>query len=176
MLMLRNNRVTQKWSALLPDCSGEGPGLIEIVENNLHGYGVTGLSWRLESAAPGLLRGMFGRRRSVLAIRNRHLSEWLVCIGARDYGSFLSVTWYLTVSPSLLNRMRGLMSGGVVGLVLGGQETFVRDLDVFGQQDLSAYSTATLMAIQDAVQELVETRKLDIAQLNRHGEGMFAVA
>lgn len=175
-LSLKDSKIVQKWSALLPNCAGEGPGLIKMVEDNLGSYEVPGLAWKQESAKTGFIKGMMGNRRDVLAIRNEQLSEWLVCIGAHDYGRFLSVVWYMTTSPKLMNKIRGVASGGLVGLAMGGTSVFVDDLDVFGQQDLSAYSGVTIGAVQDAVQELIEKRKLDLDRLNRKASGLFAVA
>ena len=172
-LSLKDSKIVQKWSALLPNCQSEGPGLVKMVEQHLGSYEVPGLSWKQESASTGFLKGMMGNRRDFLAIRNEQLSEWLVCIGAHDYGRVLSVVWYMTTSPTLMNKIRG---GGLVGLANGGGPALVDDLDVFGQQDLSSYSGVTLGAVQDAVQELVEKHKLDIERLNRKASGLFAVA
>lgn len=159
---LKDGKIAQKYSALLPGCQGEGPGLIKIIQDRLSSYEVKGLSWKEESASTGLLKGLMGKRRDVLVVRNEQFSEWLVCIGAQDYGRFLYVVWYLTTSPRFLNKMRGAAVG----------EMLVDDLDVFDQQDVEAYASVTRMAVVAATDELAKKHQLDLDRLQRQARGV----
>ncbi len=176
MLNMRSITIVERWSALLPDCAEEGPGLLELIEQNLIAFNIQDLSWKEDTAATSLLTGLMGRRRNFLMIRNGQLPEWRFNVGAHTYGSCLSVVWYMTISPSLWSRIRAVFAKGFLGAVLNGTAGYVSDLDLFGEQDLSSYKSCTLMAVQDAVDELVRRRELDLEQLNRKTSGLFAVA
>jgi len=47
---------------------------------------------------PGVLRGIFGRRREFLVVKDKHfrLKPYQLLVNARDYGNDLDVVWYLT--------------------------------------------------------------------------------
>ena len=143
MLSLKDGKIVRQWSALLAGCQGEGPGVLKAVEKILESYNVPGLSWKQESASTGFIKGLMGKRRDFLVVYNEQFSEWLVCIGARDYGAFLSVVWYLTAAPKFLNKMRSTSTG----------EVLIDELDVFDQQDVNAYAAVTRMAVEAATNE-----------------------
>lgn len=165
MLTLKDAKIVREWSTILPNCQGEGPGLLESIQQKLSSFEVPGLSWKEESASTGFLKGMMGKRRNVLVVRNEAFSEWLVCIGAQDYGRFLNVVWYLTASPKFLNKLRGAGTG----------EVLVDELDVFDQQDVNAYASVTRMAVVAATEEFAEKRELDMARVARQSRGLQAV-
>lgn len=171
MLSLKDAKIMDQWSLMLPGCQGEGPGLMKIVQDTLAHDQVPGLSWKEESASTGLLKGLMGKRRDVLIVRNEKFSEYLVCIGAQDYGRFLNVVWYFTASPSLMAKLRG---GGLTGLATGGNQFILADLDVFDQQDVSAFVAVTRMATQAATEQLAKMRQLDIDRLERQARGLRA--
>lgn len=164
MLSLKDGHIVRQWSVLLPNCQGEAPGLLATVEEILAAQEVPGLSWNQDSASTGFLKGLMGKRRDVLVVRNDKFSEWLVCVGAQDYGKYLNVTWYLTTSPKLLNRVRSAAAG----------ETLVDGLDVFDQQDVEAYIAVTRMAVVAATRQLAEKHELDLDRLERQTRGMAA--
>lgn len=168
-LTLKDAKIMDQWSLMLPGCQGEGPGIVQAVQQKLASFEFPGLSWKEESASTGLLKGLMGKRRDVLVVRNEKFSEWLVCIGAQDYGRFLNVSWYLTVSPGFMNKVRGAASA-----VAGEGNMFLNVLDVFDQQDVSAYAAATRMATQIAVQEITQKRELDFDRLERQSRGLGA--
>ncbi len=170
-LTLKDAKIMDQWSVMLPGCQGEGPGLMQAVQQTLSSYEVDGLSWKEESASTGLLKGLMGKRRDVLVVRHEKFNEWLVCIGAQDYGRFLNVVWYLTASPGLMSKLRG---GGVVGLATGGGQFVLGDLDVFDQQDVSAFVAVTRMATQAAAEQLAQKRQLNIDRLERQTRGLRA--
>ena len=164
MLSLKDGKIVREWSSMLPECQAEGPGLVETIQRKLAAYEIPGLSWKEESASTGFMKSMMGKRRDFLVVRTEQFSEWLVCIGARDYGRFLNVVWYLTASPKFLNKMRGIGLGDV----------FVDELDVFDQQDVNAFAAVTRMATVSATEEFAEKRDLDLQRLDRQARGLRA--
>ena len=165
MLTLKDAKIVQKWTTMLPNCAGEGSGIIQKVQAALKTVEAPGISWKEESASTGFLKGMMGKRRDFLVIRNEKFPEWLVCVGAQDYGKYLHVVWYLTAAPRLLNKMRGAAAG----------ELLVDELDVFDQQDVEAYASVTRMAVVGVTEAFAETRQLDLQRLERQAHGLRAV-
>lgn len=166
MLSLKDGKIVREWSTLLPECQDAGAGLIETIQRKLAAYEVPGLSWKEESASTGFLKGLMGKRRDFLVVRSEQFPEWLVCIGARDYGRFLNIVWYLTTSPKFLNKMRSAAAG----------ELLVDELDVFDQQDVNAFASVTRMATVTATEEFAEQRNLDLQRLDRQARGLRAGA
>jgi len=164
MLSLKDGKIAQEWSIMLPECQGGGPGLVEAIQQKFAAYEAPGLSWKEESASTGFMKSLLGKRRDFLVVRNEQFPEWLVCIGARDYGRFLYVVWYLTASPRFVNKIRAAGSGDVL----------VDELDVFDQQDVNAFVSITRMATVTATEEFAKRRELDLEQLARHSRGLRA--
>lgn len=161
MLSLKDGKIVREWSTLLPECQAEAPGLIDSIQKRLAACEVPGLSCKEESASTGFLKGMMGKRRDFLVVRSEQFPEVLVCIGARDYGRFLNVVWYLTTSPKFLNRIRSAAAGDV----------FIDELDVFDQQDVNAFVAITRMATVAATEEFAKKRDLDLERLDRQARG-----
>lgn len=173
MLKLKDSKIFSDWSSLLPDCQGEGPGLLQSIQDLLASGQVPGISWKEESASTGLMKGLLGKRRNVLVVRSEQFPEWLVCIGAQDYGRFLNVVWYLTAAPKFLNKLRG---GGLIGLATGGGAVLVDELDVFDKQDFDAFADITRMAVISATEEFAKRRQLDLSRLARQARGLPAAS
>ena len=164
MLSLKDGKIVREWSTMLPECQGEGPGLVEVIKRKLGAYEIPDLSWKEESTSTGFMKSMMGKRRDFLVVRTEQFSEWLVCIGAKDYGRFLNVVWYVTTSPKFLNKMRSAAAG----------EVLVDELDVFDQQDVNAFAAVTRMATVSATEEFAEKRQLDLQRLDRQARGLRA--
>jgi hypothetical protein len=164
MLTLKDAKIVQKWSALLPGCQGEGPGLLKSIQERLASYEAPGLSWKEESASTGFMKGLMGKRRDVLVVRNEKFPEWLVVVGAQDYGRFLYVVWYMTAAPKFLNQIRSADAG----------EVLVDELDVFDQQDVEAYASVTRMAVVSTTDEFAKKKNLDLDRLERQARGLRA--
>lgn len=162
MLNLKDGKIMQKWSVLLPGCQGEGPGLLKTIQDRLASYEAPGLTWKEESASTGFMKGLMGKRRDVLVVRNEKFPEALVCVGAQDYGRFLYVVWYLTAAPKLLNQVRSAAAG----------EMFLDELDVFDQQDVEAYASVTRMAVVTTTDEFAKKKNIDLDRLERQARGL----
>ena len=157
MLTLKEGRIIDQWSTLMEECQGEGEGLLQMVESNLDRAKAPGVNWKRESVSPGWLKGLMGKRRDFLLVSNERFVTLLMAVSARDYGTSLDVAWYLT----------GASSAGA---------EYVAGLDVFDQQDFSAYVTVVHRAVLRAVEELMQKRNIDIARLDRKSRGAFAVS
>jgi hypothetical protein len=95
-------------------------------------------------------------------------------VGARDYGTSLDVSWYLTGSTksALVRAVAEVPGVGVAAGIYAG----LKSLDIFDQQDLTAYVTVGHRSVRTAVEQLMVERKLDLARLERKSRGMFGVS
>ncbi len=174
MITLKEGKILDQWSTMIEQSQGHGEGLLQAVEANLQTSQAPGVSWKRESVAPGMLKGLFGKRRDFLLLTNERFDDYLMCVGARDYGAHLDVSWYLTASTkSTLVQTLAKVPG--VGVAAGAYAA-LQSLDVFDQQDLSAYVTVGHHAVVKAVEDLMSQRKLDLTRLDRKSRGLFAVA
>ena len=174
MITLKEGKIIDQWSTLIEQCQGHGEGLLQSVEANLRSSEAPGVSWKRESVAPGWLKGLLGKRRDYLLLTHERFDDYLMCVGARDYGTALDVSWYLTGSTkSALVKALAQVPG--VG-VAAGMYAALQSLDVFDQQDLTAYVTIGHHAVIKAVEELMRQRNLDLARLERKSRGMFGVS
>lgn len=172
MVTLKEGKIIDQWSTLMEQCQGEGEGLLQITEANLGRYEAPGVNWKRETVAPGWLKGLFGKRRDYLLLTHERFDDYLMCVGARDYGTNLDVSWYLTGSTksALVRALAGVPGvGAAVGIYAATQS-----LDVFDQQDLNAYVTVGHHAVLKAVEELMQKRNLDLARLERKSRGGIA--
>ncbi len=174
MITLKEGKILDQWSTLMEQCQGHAEGLLQAVESNLKRHEAPGVTWKRESVAPGWLKGLFGKRRDYLLLTHERFDDYLMCVGARDYGTNLDVSWYLTGSTkSVLVRALAQVPG--VG-VAAGMYGLLHSLDVFDQQDLTAYVTVGHHSVLDAVEELMRKSNLDVARLERKSRGMFAIS
>lgn len=174
MITLKEGKIIDQWSTLIEQCQGHGEALLQAVEKNLARHQPPGVSWNRESVAPGWLKGLFGKRRDYLLLTHERFADYLMCVGARDYGTNLDVSWYLTASTAsaLIKGLAGIPGVGIAAGMFAGLQA----LDVFDQQDLMAYVTVGHHSVLQAVQELMQKQNLDLARLERKSRGMFGVS
>jgi hypothetical protein len=175
MVTLTQGKVVDQWFVLLESCQGEEEGFVRAVEHQLNRLKPPAVSWKRDSGAPSMVSGLKGKRRDFLVIRHERFFDYLFCIGARDYGTALEVSWYLTGSTqgmllNLLSRIPGL--GLLVALY---SKIRGRGFDTFDDQDLASFVAASHRAVRHAVEHLLEQRKLDVA-IDWKSKGVFAVA
>ncbi len=171
MITLKEGKILDQWSTLIEQCQGHAEGLLQAVEKRLEGHQAPGVSWKRESVAPGWIKGLFGTRRDVLLLTHERFDDYLMCVGARDYGTNLDVSWYLTGSTK-----SALVSALAKATAAEGLAAAFQALDVFDQQDLMAYVTVGHHSVLDAVQDLMKQRNMDTTRLERKSRGMFAIS
>ena len=69
--------------------------------------------WERVEAQPSLVKGLLhGKKRDYLLVTNKGVGEDLrMYIGARDFGTHLDVTWFLTAEPNWVKDLaKGAMS------------------------------------------------------------------
>jgi hypothetical protein len=174
MVTLKEGKIIDQWSTLIEQCHGEAEGFFRMVEEQLGGYQPPGVKWARESVAPGFWKGLTGKRRDFVLVRSERFDDYLMCIGGRDYGTTLDVSWYVLESTKgIIRRLLIWIPGMWLVLRASGQ---LKNLDVFDQQDLSAYVTVGHHSVLKAVEEIMRKRNLDVSRLERKSRGMFAIS
>ena len=172
MVTLKEGKILDQWATLLDQCQGEDEGIFRMVEEALTSYEAPGVTWKRESVAPSLWKALAGKRRDFILVRNEGFDDYLIAIGARDYGTSLDVSWYLLESAKgMLRRLLAMIPGMWIVLRSFGQ---LRTLDVFDQQDLKAWVTIGHHSVKKAVVALIEKRKLE-TQIDWKSRGMLGV-
>jgi len=111
---------------------------------------------------------LFGTRRDFLMVSNRRLQEYAMYIGARDYGQDLDISWFLTLSPGFLKRT-------VSKYATGNPQALSMAINIFDQQDLSAYTTMAHHSLQKTLKTLMEELKQDYSTINTRSKGFLSV-
>ena len=110
--------------------------------------------------------GMFGERRQFLVVGHNRLREYKMFIGARSYGTHLDVSWFLAVEPSLLKRTWSKYTQG-------DPRALSQNVDLFSQQDVSAFTSIAERAVDRVVHMLYDELKLDPSGLEAGGKGFL---
>jgi hypothetical protein len=110
--------------------------------------------------------GMFGEKRDFLVVGHTKLRDYKMFVGARSYGIHLDVSWYMTVEPGLLKRTLSKYTQG-------NPQALSQNVDIFSQQDVSAFTFITERAVKRALDMLYEELQLDPSPLNRGGGGFL---
>ncbi len=153
MLTLRDGLIAEEWSNLLPRCAAEGPGLYDAIRSKLRESEAPGVTWELETCAPSFLKAFRrGQRRDYLVIRSSRLPEWIVAIGAHQYGTYLSVTRFLLVTERIAPTIRRMITTGTEAAV--GDE-----FDVYARTDLENYTGLCQHVLAEAISDLKQERQ-----------------
>ncbi len=98
--------------------------------------------------------------------RVHNLRDYKLYIGARDYGTSLDVSWYLTIQPSALKRTLSKYT-------TGNPQALSMQVDFFSQQDLSAYTSYAHHCVTETVQKLMKELEQDPTGLNTKSKGFL---
>jgi hypothetical protein len=92
-------------------------------------------------------------------------------INARDYGRNLDVSWYLVSKLGFLESL-------LVKIFIKRREAevIVRKLDLFDQQDLTAYVTNAHHCLLEAVEKLILNLGQDPSKIERKSRGFLGIS
>jgi hypothetical protein len=154
MFALKDGHIVDEFSRLLPNAQGRGEEILQLFEAHIRRAEVPGLDLKREAVAPGWFKALLGNRREYLIVTSDRLRDLLVCVNAHDYGRNLHVVWYLLAKTraSLVTRFVRLHTDRMQAMV--GMDK----LDVFQQQELSAFRAVTRAAIEAALEDFQEAR------------------
>ena len=170
---LNQDQVIDSWSALIEG----GQGSSEQVFGETHGFieasQAPNLTMVNRQIAPGFTAGLMGRTREFLVISengNPKLGPYEMLLSCRDYGDNLDVNWYVTFRPGVWPAILSLLPFGREI-----QESW-RELDLFDQQDLRAYTTNAHRCMLKAVDALMLSLAQDPSKIERRSRGFLGIS
>ncbi len=190
MGIVRNEQVVEKWHTLFEDAQGNAERIFSETERLIKESKAPNIQIIKRKMSPGFLRGILGTKRDFLIVTvtgNSNLSPYQMFINARDYGNNLDVAWYLTYRISLRQKvvlflcLVPIVNILVIPLVLL-QRVFqagksgMLDLDLFDEQDLSAYVTNAHHCFQKAVTKLLAEMGRDTEKVDWKSKGFLGVS
>lgn len=165
MATLSREKVMDQWLALVERGAGRDQWVKDKTQEAISNAGAPGVVCRKEIVSSG----MFGEKRDFLMVTHARLREYAMFVGARDFGRDLDVCWFLTVNPSSLKRAISKR------LAMGDPNALSMNLDVFAQQDLSAYKQVVHNCLQETLKTLMDDLKQDYSTIDRKSKGFLSV-
>ncbi|MEM3693914.1 MAG: hypothetical protein QXI39_07850 [Candidatus Bathyarchaeia archaeon] len=170
--VIRSEEVMENWSILIEDGRGRGNEVLDSTSKFLRDTEVQNVSVERRMMAPGIVKGILGEEREFLVVKpsGLKLAPYQIFLNARDYGKNLHVSWYLTYRIGVLRAILGLIPG--LSLI----PRFLSDLDLFEQQDLTAYVTNVHRCTLKAVEKLMLELNQDPSKIDRKTRGFLGVS
>lgn len=188
--IMGKEQIIERWSTMISGASGRGEALIEDTQRLIGESRVSDVRVQRRRMSPSVLRGIMGGSRSLVVIThtdNSNLKPFKMYLQARDYGFNLQVSWYVVIQPNSAEKLMAfLLSTPLIGLLflpihllirlVGAGKSGVLELDLFDEEDLSAYVTNVHHCALDAVQALMKTLRQDFSRVNRHAQGILGIS
>lgn len=170
---LRRDQVIDTWGALIEKANGKDKEVTDRLDALLKESKAPSLSIMKKSIAPSWMKGMRGKTRDFIVVtdkRSPKLEPYQIFINARDYGDNLDVAWYLTYRPTMWQVIGSLFwPSGSVPKSLG-------DLDIFDQQDLTAYATNAHKCMEKAVEKIMMDAGQDPSKVDWKSKGFLGIS
>ena len=170
--LILKHHIIDNWAYLIEGAQGKAEEIFKGTEDSLKASRVSSIEMERRELMPGVLRGIFGRRREFLVVKDKHfrLKPYQLLVNARDYGNNLDVVWYLTYRLSFI---RALLT--IIPFISFIPKT-ITDLDVFDLQDLTAYNTVCHHSVLSAVEKLMLSLNQDPSKIERKSRGFLGIS
>lgn len=171
--VVRDWVLLDNWSILIKDAQGKGEELLKETERLIKEGNLPDIEMeRVNLSISATLSGIFSKtkEREYLEVKNKDLPRYGIYITARDYGKNLDVQWYLfNRSPqSLFEALKAVPKELRRGLTGG--------LNLFEEQDLTAFVTAVHHSLLDAVSKIMQGLGQDPSKIDRKSRGFLGVS
>src|SRR5262249_4645826 len=100
-MAIKHDSVADSWSTIVLNGAGQDKWLMDTVEEMVRNAQMQGVT----TGQTEISSGIFGERRKVLVVNYTRLRDYRLYVYARDFGTNLDVSWYLTINPGGLKRM-----------------------------------------------------------------------
>ena len=159
---LKNEKIVDRWSMVVKEGQGKAEEVFKDTENYILKSEAPGVKCERVKANLGFLAGVFGTERTFIRVVNENLNKYEMYIGVRDYGKNLDLSWYLTYEPGLIARIIAI----VTSRLFPGR-AWVPTLNLFQQQDLTAYATVVHHCFLDAIEKVTKGTGQNIDRKSR---------
>ena len=163
-MALKNESVVDKWNTLIVNGAGRGKQMLDTIETSIKAANMP----QVRTGQREVSSGVFGAKRTFLHVANDSLPDFLLYIGARDYGTHLDVAWFLTVQPRGFKRAFSKYA-------MGNPLAMSMALDFFRQQDAQAFVTTVHHCVTEEVKTLLDELEQDPKGLNTQSKGFLSV-
>lgn len=188
--IIEKEQIIEKWGTLISGGAGRGEALIADTLRFIDESQLTDVRVQRRRMSPGMMRGIMGGNRSFVVVThtgNSNLKPFKMYLKTRDYGSGLQVSWYVVVQPNGAEKLMAfLLSIPLLGLLflpfhllgrfIRADKSGILELDIFDEEDLSAYITNIHHCMLDAVEALMKTLRQDFSRVNRHSQGILGIS
>jgi hypothetical protein len=169
--VLTKEQVIDKWGILIEHGQGGAEKVFKDTEHFIKESKAPSLEMKRKKIAPGLEPWL--RKRSFLVVtdkKNLKMKPYQIFVNARDYGNNLDVSWYLTFRPSWWLAILSLIP------FLSVIPKEPSDLNLFDQQDLTAYATNAHHCLLKAVEKLMTGLHQDPSKIERKSRGFLGIS
>lgn len=184
---IKQERIIERWSVLLEEAHGESEKIIAGVLRTIEKLEAPNIFiTRKELRSDG--NGFIKDQREFLVAEHKFLSSYDMYVSARDYGKQLFVSWYLIQEPLTFwrifkrNPIRAILGlpflflGRLMSKLDGGSGELVNALNLFDNEELTAYVATVHHALLDSVKELMENRNLDFTKIDQKTRGFLNIS
>jgi hypothetical protein len=169
MAIVTKEQVIDSWGMLIENAQGRSDEVFQSTEAFISESKAPSLKTRKEKMAPSIVGSILGTKRDFLVVKDQQssLSPYQIFVGVRDYGANLDVSWYLTYRPSFFKSLLHLFRTSAFAL---------SELDLFEQQDLTAYTTVCHHSTLKAVENLMQKLNQDTTKIDRKSKGFLGIS
>lgn len=168
----RDVEILERWTSLIREAQGQGDKLMLATQELVAATKAPSVEMIEEAVGPSLSKTTFGETRKFLIIINKiglKFRSYKIFVNANDYGNNLFVSWYLTYKPDWWQSVMLLMPGAKQVLNLA-------EINLFDQQDLTAYVTNVHYCFLAAVDKLLLELHQDPTKLDRRSRGFLGIS
>ena len=168
---LQDEKIIDRWSMIVENGQGKAEQVYKDTEANIKDSKAPGIEIDRVRIRPSWLKGLFGKERDYMMVTNEGLKDYRMFIGARDYGDNLDLQWYLTCEPGFFKKtLSDVLTKGA------SEKALSFSLDLFQQQDLSAYSTVVHHCFLKAIEKMMVEAGQDISKIDRKSKGFLGIS
>jgi hypothetical protein len=168
---LKDEKIIDRWSMIVENGQGLTEQIYSDTETFVKESQAPGIGFERVQVRPSWLKGILGNERSYFMVTNTALDDYRMFIGARDYGNALDISWFLTCEPGFFSKkLSSVLTSGASDKALS------LNLDIFQQQDLSAYATVVHHCLLKAVDKLMLGAGQDSSKIDRKSKGFLGIS
>jgi len=143
--------IAQQSHLVLDKYGSEAVEFHRSIETKLEEIGDPNISYEMDSADVGFVRGLAGVRREFLVVRHRKFGEYAVLISGKAHGTALHVAWMIMTSARLSSDLRRMVRRDDAS---ASRFSIAAELDLFDCMDLEAFLGVARLAFKYAVREV----------------------
>ena len=163
-ITLRKNAVIESWGMIIEGGAGKEKRIMEETYQYLQQANIPDIRLRKDIVSTG----MFGRKREYVILGHNVLREYVMFIGAKDFGANLDASWFLTLWTSGFKR-------AVSARTTGNPYALSRNLDIMTQQDLRAWVTVAHHCFKRSIDVVCEELQQTPPGINNASKGFLSV-